>query len=122
MNFRTILTAILFCLTHNLSFALHEGFVYLQDVDPSIIAELRYAGNDNFLGTVVDGYATVNKVVLTKQAACALAKAQAAFKKHGYSIVVYDAYRPQTAVNNFIRWAAEVNDQINKALFYANSS
>ena len=110
---------LLLFLTTSFCFSLPEGFVYLQEVDPTILADLRYAGRDNFLGEVVDGYQNAhNKVILTRQAAEALSRAQNTFKQLGYSVVVYDAYRPQRAVNHFLRWSQDVNDQVNKEIFY----
>lgn len=101
-----------------MAFALPDGFVYLSGVDPTIQVELRYASENNFLGRKVEGYNSKDAVILTYEAALALQKAQEKFKKDGYSIVVYDAYRPQRAVNDFILWAKDQNDQKNKSLFY----
>jgi len=42
---------------------------------------------------------------MTVEAAQALARVHKKLNKDGYKIVVYDSYRPQKAVNNFIRWA-----------------
>lgn len=101
-----------------MSFALPDGFVYISGADPTIKIELRYASDDNFLGRKVEGYNSPDGAVLTYEAALALNKAQARFIKDGYSIVVYDAYRPQRAVNDFASWSKDLNDQKNKALFY----
>ena len=98
--------------------ALPDGFVYLRDIDPSIQVDLRYFSKDNFLGRKVDGYNSEKSVVLTKEAALALKKAQAIFNKDGFSIVVYDAYRPQRAVDDFVKWAKDSNDQKMKMIFY----
>jgi len=98
--------------------ALPDGFVYLQDIDSSIQVDLRYFGKDNFLGRKVDGYNSEKSVILTKEAALALKKAQAIFNKDGFSIVVYDAYRPQRAVDDFVKWAKDSNDQKMKMIFY----
>src|ERR1700735_3295979 len=68
-----------------------KGFVYLHDVDPSIRISLRYIGDENFVGTCVDGYKKP-AVIMTKQAAQALKNVQEDIKKDGYSLVVYDAY------------------------------
>src|ERR1044071_5734145 len=65
--------------------ALPKGFVYLDTVDPTIQSSLRYTQTDNFIGRPVDGY-KAPRVILTKEAANALKKAQAIFKKKGYSI------------------------------------
>jgi D-alanyl-D-alanine dipeptidase len=97
--------------------ARENGFVYLHEVDPTILVSLRYISNENFLGAVVDGYKKP-VVMMTKQAAEALKKVQQEVKKNGYSLVVYDAYRPQRAVNNFMRWSANVADQLKKSHYY----
>lgn len=94
-----------------------KGFVYLHEVDPTIILSVRYYSNENFLGRRVKGYKKP-VIIMTRQAAQALKKVQAAVKKDGYSLVVYDAYRPQEAVNNFIAWAEDVPDQIKKSEYY----
>jgi len=99
------------------AFALPEGFVYLEEVDPTIVQDLRYYTNENFIGRKLVGYKS-NKVILTKQAAEALSKAQKAFLEDGYSLVVYDGYRPQQTVDFFIKWAADVTDQAEKEKYY----
>jgi D-alanyl-D-alanine dipeptidase len=106
----------------NNSFALTEearskGFVYLHEIDPTIISSVRYASNENFLGRPVDGYKQ-QVIILTKQAAEALKKVQEEIQKDGYSLVVYDAYRPQKAVNDFYKWSQDLNDQVNKDQYY----
>lgn len=94
-----------------------KGFVYLSDVDPTIIQSVRYATNENFIGKPVDGYKKP-LIILTEQAAQALKKVQRAVKKDGYSLVIYDAYRPQQAVDNFVTWSEDINDQIRKDQYY----
>jgi len=44
--------------------------------------------------------------------------AQKEFKKLGYSLVVFDAYRPQSSVDFFIEWSKDLNDTLNKTLYY----
>lgn len=94
-----------------------KGFVYLHEVDPSIKISLRYHSDENFVGAVVNGYKN-DVVILTKQAAEALARVQADVKKDGYCLVVYDAYRPQQAVDHFMRWSKDVVDQDKKDYYY----
>lgn len=96
---------------------LPEDFVFLSDTDRAIIENVRYSGDQNFLGRPVDGY-KVNKVVCTKQAAEQLKKANDDFKKQGYKIVVYDGYRPQRAVVDFIKWGEDINDDVAKSYYY----
>lgn len=98
---------------------LPEGFVYVKDIIPNIQVELRYCTDYNFVGEVIDGYKE-NKAILTVQAANSLKKAQAELNKQNLSIKIYDSYRPQRAVNHFVRWAKQVNDTIMKADFYPN--
>jgi zinc D-Ala-D-Ala dipeptidase len=97
---------------------LPNGFVYLNDIDSSIQVDLRYAGQDNFLGRKVNQYNSKKLAILTEEAALALKKAQEIFNKDGFSIIVYDAYRPQGAVDNFIEWAKKINDIKMKSIYY----
>ncbi|WP_445749163.1 M15 family metallopeptidase [Polaribacter sp.] len=96
---------------------MHKDFVYLKDVDASIQTELRYFSNQNFIGKPIDGYQK-DCVIVTKQTAEALQKIQAILKKEGLSLKVFDAYRPQQAVNHFVRWAKVLNDTLMKSEYY----
>ena len=96
---------------------LPTGFVYVKDVIPSIVEDIRYAGDHNFVGRPVDGYAAP-RAVLTAEAAKALRAAAEAFHAKGYTLLVYDGYRPQRAVNHFMRWAEDIADTAAKAEFY----
>jgi len=92
-------------------------FVYADEVIPDLHVNLRYRGTDNFIGRPVDGYEG-SRLILTREAADALAKVQAQLREHGLSLLVYDGYRPQRSVDHFVRWAKDLNDQINKAAYY----
>ncbi|MEU6659528.1 M15 family metallopeptidase [Streptomyces sp. NPDC046821] len=92
-------------------------FVALRDVDPTIIQEMRYLTPHNFVGVPVDGYEKP-MCILTRPAATALHQAQTGLLKRGYSLKVYDCYRPQRAVDHFVRWAKDLDDQRMKAEFY----
>lgn len=94
-----------------------KGFVYLHEVDPTILVSVRYATSDNFVGQPVDGY-TVPVIITTLHAAQALHKVQQNVKKDGYCLVVYDAYRPQQAVDYFISWSTLADDQRMKHEYY----
>lgn len=94
-----------------------KDFVYLHDIAPDIIESPRYTTSDNFLGRPVPGY-TSQHIVCTKKLALALKKINTELKAKGYRIVVYDAYRPQTAVNAFIAWSHDPHDQTAKPLYY----
>ncbi|MET9884017.1 M15 family metallopeptidase [Streptomyces sp. NPDC006430] len=95
------------------------GFVALADVDPTIGQEIKYATADNFTGAPVDGYQEP-VCLLARPAAAALRRAQRELLRHGYALTVYDCYRPQCAVDRFVRWAADLHDQSAKAEFYPN--
>lgn len=96
---------------------LPKEFTYVESVIPSIKVELRYLSNDNFVGSPIDGY-QADKAILTKQATAALKNVQEELKHYNLSIKIFDSYRPQRAVNHFIRWARDLNDTINKQRYY----
>jgi zinc D-Ala-D-Ala dipeptidase len=96
---------------------LPDGFVYLAEVDPTIQVSVRYAGKDNFMGRPVTGYGEP-VIIMTQAAAEALKKVQEKVSKDGYSLVIYDAYRPQKAVNDFVAWGDDGQDQVMKKWFY----
>ena len=94
-----------------------DGFVYVKTVISDLDVELRYRGYNNFIGGPVDGYNT-NRLILTKETALALKLVQNELHKKGLALKVFDGYRPQQAVNHFVRWAKDLNDTINKKRFY----
>lgn len=102
----------------NIDTLLPPGFVYLNEAVCDIRVDLRYYGKNNFLGRKVDGYGNNSCIILTEKAAKALQQAQAIFSKDGFDIVVYDAYRPQRAVDDFAAWAKDGSDQLIKPIFY----
>ena len=100
---------------------LEDGFVYLKDIDDSIVVDLKYYSSKNFTGQFVEGYHS-NNAILTREAAIALSKVQDDLNKLGYSLILYDAYRPQSAVDFFVEWSADINDTISKDIYYPNLS
>jgi D-alanyl-D-alanine dipeptidase len=97
--------------------SLPDGFVNITDVIPTAQLEIRYFSNDNFVGAVIDGY-EAPKAILTIEAAQALKKAADVLYEQGYYIKIFDAYRPQSAVNYFIRWAKDLDDTKMKEKYY----
>ena len=81
-----------------------KDFAYLRDIDPTIQQDMRYAGADNFTGAPVPGY-DARECVLLRQVAEALKAVQADLKAKGFGLLVYDCYRPTTAVAAFVAWA-----------------
>jgi D-alanyl-D-alanine dipeptidase len=55
---------------------------------------------------------------LTREAASALGEVQAALKRFGLGIKIFDAYRPQRAVDHFVRWARDISDIQMKSKYY----
>lgn len=94
-----------------------SGFVILSEYVPDIIEEVRYHTTYNFIGNKIDGYDDPI-ILVVLEAALALQKANEEAKKLGYAFKVYDAYRPQTAVDHFVRWAKDINDMRMKEIFY----
>ena len=92
-------------------------FVNITDVVPDAILEIRYHSTYNFVGARVDGYEEP-VALLTRQAADSLRAVSDDLKKQGYRLKIFDAYRPQCAVDHFVRWAADVNDTLMKPYFY----
>ncbi|OGV18228.1 MAG: peptidase M15 [Lentisphaerae bacterium GWF2_38_69] len=94
-----------------------EGFVYVKDVIPEIQVELRYYTNDNFVGEQIDGYLKP-ECILTEQAALSLKIIQDKLKAFNLGLKIYDAYRPQRAVDHFVRWAKDLKNIKMKAKYY----
>ena len=94
-----------------------SGFVLLSDVVPDIIQEVRYFSTYNFVGDRIAGYEEPC-TLMTREAAEALKAVSDDVMKQGYRLKVYDAYRPQMAVDNFVRWAEDLKDKRMMAYFY----
>lgn len=96
---------------------LPEGFVYADELVPGLFVDLKYCTSDNFLGEPVDGYQSP-RVICTGPAARALRAVQEELMLFGLGLHVFDAYRPQRAVDHFIRWAMDETDTSTQQAFY----
>ena len=94
-----------------------SSFVLLADVCPDIIQEIRYYTTYNFVGERIPGYERP-VAYLTRQAADSLKLVCDDLKEQGYRLKVFDAYRPQMAVDFFVRWGSDLEDQRMKDYFY----
>jgi D-alanyl-D-alanine dipeptidase len=94
-----------------------QDFVDLQKTIPGLVVELRYASEENFTGRPITGYET-KKLYGTTALMQALTKVQKALEKRGLALKIYDAYRPQRAVNDFIRWSRIPSDTLKKRTYY----
>lgn len=94
-----------------------SDFVNLTDVVPDAILEIRYFSTYNFVGERIRGYEEPVALV-TKEAASALKKASDYLAEKGYRLKIFDAYRPQCAVDHFKEWAKDLGDTLMKPYFY----
>ncbi len=120
MNYKTLIYVACFALIvfgFSQKQALPEGFVYAKTIIPDLDVELRYYTTNNFVGDTIDDY-KANKLIITKATAEKLKLVKEELQQQNLCLKVYDGYRPQGAVNHFIRWARDLNDTINKQQFY----
>lgn len=94
-----------------------KDLVDIEMVIRSTLLDIRYCGPHNFIGAKVDGY-LAPKCLLTRQAAESLARVQGELREMSLTVKIYDCYRPQQAVDHFVRWAQDVNDLKTKGEFY----
>jgi D-alanyl-D-alanine dipeptidase len=97
--------------------ALPKGFVYLRDIDPAIVQDIRYAGSHNFVGRPIRGY-LAPECILSEVAAKALETVQRKLAEKKLSLVVWDCYRPKRAVADFLQWSKDPTHSEMKAEFY----
>ncbi len=97
--------------------ALPRGFVYLRDVDPTIVQDIRYAGSHNFVGRPIKGYLAAECIV-SVSAATALKAVQRKLAGKKLSLIVWDCYRPKRAVADFLQWSQDPSHSEMKSEFY----
>ena len=96
---------------------MQEGFVDLQEAVPGVAAEIRYATAHNLTGHPLAGY-LAGRAIATREAAAALAIASEQAARLGFGLLIYDAYRPQKAVSDFVTWSGEEENGQTKGEFY----
>ena len=94
-----------------------SGFVDLGDVITDLILDIRYYSDFNFVGTRIDGYEEP-VALISKEGAMALKEVADEAREKGYRLKIYDTYRPQQAVDHFVRWAEDLEDTKMKEYFY----
>ena len=94
-----------------------EGFVSVGRAVPDVILEIRYYSTFNFIGDRIDGYEQP-VALLTREAAARLKEVSREISGRGYRLKIFDAYRPQKAVDHFMRWAKDLSDTRMKTFFY----
>ena len=94
-----------------------ESFKDVQNEITSVVLDVRYFGKDNFVGSRVEGY-KAPKVYLTNETITALKKVQEELNKKQLGLKLFDGYRPQKAVDHFVRWAKVLDDTVTKQKYY----
>ncbi|MDR2163563.1 MAG: D-Ala-D-Ala dipeptidase VanX [Clostridiales Family XIII bacterium] len=97
----------------------YNDFVYIDEAIPGVRWDAKYATWDNFTGAPVTGYA-VNRIVGTRQMSSALRDAKRKAEELGYGLLLWDGYRPQRAVDHFLRWAERAENGVTKPRHYPN--
>ncbi|MEV7095890.1 D-Ala-D-Ala dipeptidase VanX [Amycolatopsis sp. NPDC051045] len=98
---------------------MNDDFAFVDEVVPGIRWDAKYATWDNFTGKPVDGY-VVNRIVGTKTLCAALAEVQEKAAALGFGLLLWDGYRPQRAVDCFLRWVDQPEDGRTKLWHYPN--
>lgn len=83
---------------------------------PDLAIELRYATAENFLGLPIAGYETP-RCLLHRAAADALSQAQVQATANGFTLLLFDAYRPAHSVA-FMLGGLGDGDERMKARYY----
>lgn len=94
-----------------------SGFVLLSDIIPDAILDIRYYTTFNFIGERIDGYEEP-VALLTREAALALKEVSDEAISKGYRLKIFDTYRPQCAVDHFVRWGEKTRELAMKDYFY----
>ncbi|MDR1322100.1 MAG: D-Ala-D-Ala dipeptidase VanX [Gracilibacteraceae bacterium] len=96
---------------------MEKGFVFLDEILIGVRWDAKYATWDNFTGRPVEGY-EVNRVAGSRELAAALSRARESAAVQGYGLLLWDGYRPQRAVNCFLRWSEQPEDGRAKKRYY----
>jgi zinc D-Ala-D-Ala dipeptidase len=98
---------------------MRDDFVFVDEIVSGVRWDAKYATWDNFTGKPVDGY-LANRIVGTKALCVALESAQERAGSLGFGLVLWDGYRPQRAVDCFLRWSQLPEDGLMKPRHYPN--
>src|SRR6266849_8844361 len=86
--------------------SLPGGFVFLRDIDPTILQDIRYAGSNNFVGRPLRGYEAAECVV-KRAVGLALQRVQQELAPQKLSLKMLDCYRPARAVADMVAWSRD---------------
>jgi D-alanyl-D-alanine dipeptidase len=96
---------------------LRKGFTYLKEQIPTVELDMRYYESNNFIGKPIDGYLSP-RAILSIKATMLLKRVQEELKGFGLGLKIFDAYRPQKAVDHFVRWGRNLAEIHMKAFYY----
>jgi D-alanyl-D-alanine dipeptidase len=96
-----------------------DDFAFVDERVPQMRWDAKYATWDNFTGKPVDGYG-LNRIVGTTALCAALERASEEAASMGFGLLLWDGYRPQRAVDCFLRWAEQPEDGRTKLRHYPN--
>ena len=94
-------------------------FIDVRQVVRGVTIDLRYFSRNNFVGEFIDGYEEAN-MLMTRETAAALIPVENQLRAMGLGLKIFDAYRPQQAVDHFVRWAEDLDDTRMKYRYYPN--
>jgi zinc D-Ala-D-Ala dipeptidase len=97
----------------------NEDFVFVDEMVPGVRWDAKYATWDNFTGKPVDGY-LANRIVGTNALCAALEEVRGKAESLGFGLLLWDGYRPQRAVDCFVRWSRQPEDGRTKLRHYPN--
>ena len=93
-----------------------SNFAKVYTVIDDAVFDIRYYSSNNFTGNKINGY-KAPVAYMTKEALNALSVAADDLRKQGYRLLIWDTYRPQKAVNNFVEWINNPNDEGDKSFY-----
>ena len=96
---------------------MNADFAFLDELVPGLRWDAKYATWDNFTGKPVDGY-LVNRIVGTRALCAALGRVREKAESRGFGLLLWDGYRPQRAVDCFLRWSEQPEDGRTKQRHY----
>jgi zinc D-Ala-D-Ala dipeptidase len=96
-----------------------DDFAFVDELVSGVRWDAKYATWDNFTGKPVDGY-LANRIAGTRVLCAALERAREKAESHGFGLLLWDGYRPQRAVDCFLRWSEQPEDGLTKLRHYPN--
>ena len=93
-----------------------KDFAPVYTVIDDAVFDIRYYSSNNFTGNKIRGY-KAPIAYMTKESLKALSVAADDLRKQGYRLLIWDTYRPQKAVDNFVEWINNPNDEGDKSFY-----